>query len=303
MSKNNSSDLSLWDLNIKNSFRDIKLDNFREPQKCNDKLGVWSIKENSSRYYKALMYEFALYLDNLLCIQNKESLIEISKKIKRQNLGNPTTIEYFGENISLDYILAFEELNFCDEVLQASEIICEIGAGFGRTCHSILSIYKIKKYIIIDIPEILNLSKKFLKNVLDKENFEKIIFVDSIDYKSVQKADLIINIDSFQEIPNKAALDYMNWISENANYFFSKNAMGKYNPNDIDLEIRATNEYVSALQMGIMHNRYKLYNTNERTRALEEYFKVFCPKKFKLHKSQRGFGQYLQYQLALFKKN
>ena len=303
MEGKNPLEKSLWDLNLKSKlFNDFKIENFRESQKCNDLLGVWGIKDNSSRYYKALMYEFAFYLENLLSTQKKENLIEILEKIDNQNLGNPSTIKYYGKNISLDYILAIEEISFCDKVLQSSEIICEIGAGFGRTCHSILSIYKIKKYIIIDIPEILNLSKLFLKKVLDKENFKKIIFVDAKDYKSVKKTDLVINIDSLQEIPSEKAFEYLNWISDNAKYFFSKNAMGKYDPNDIDLEIRKTNEYEAALQMGIMQNKYKLYNTDQRKLALEEYLKVFCPNNFKLNKTQRGFGQYLQYQLALFKK-
>ena len=153
-----------------------------------------------------------------------------------------------------------------------------------------------------DIMNCQKLSKIFLKNALDKENFEKIDFVEAMNYKSLQKSDLVINIDSLQEIPNKEALDYLNWISDNAKYFFSKNAMGKYDPNDIDIEIKKTNEYKAALKMGIMQNKYKLYNTDQRKLALEEYLKVFCPNNFKLNKTQRGFGQYLQYQLALFQK-
>lgn len=293
----------MWDLNLKsNLFDNFKLENFREPQRCNDLLGVWSINENSSRYYKALMYEFAFYIENLLKKEKKNSLINILEEINNQNLGNPTTIEYLGISISLDYLLAIEEICFCDEVLKKSEIVCEIGAGFGRTCHSILSIYKIKKYIIIDIPEILNLSKTFLKNALNKENFEKITFLDAKDFKSIKICDLVINIDSLQEIPNDKALDYLKWISEHAKYFFSKNAMGKYNPTDVDIEIKKTNEYKAALQMGIMQNKYKLYNSDERIMAVKEYLKVFCPRNFRLNKSQRGFGQYLQYQLAIFNK-
>ena len=302
MSENNPSDLSLWDLNIKNSFNNFELENFREPKKCNDLLGVWSIKDNSSRYYKALMYEFALYMDNKLKKGSKNSIIEILEKISNQNIGNPTTINYRGKEVSLDYILAIEELNFCDEVLKESETICEIGAGFGRTCHSILSTHDIKEYIIIDIPEVLNISNLFLKRVLKKEIFKKINFIEANNYSSIKKIDLVINIDSLQEIPYKTSLDYFNWISEKGKYFFSKNAMGKYDPNDIDIEITKVNEYKAALKMGIMQKKYKLHNTDERIIAVEEYLKLYCPKNFNLIKSQRGFGQYLQHQLALFKK-
>ena len=42
----------------------------------------------------------------------------------------------------------------------------------------------------------------------------------------------------------------MNWISENAKYFFLK-MQCKYDPNDIDLEIK-TIEYEAALKMGLM---------------------------------------------------
>ena len=107
-------------------------------------------------------------------------------------------------DIDMDYLLSVEEMFFLEDVLIDSKNILEIGAGFGRLVHSIIQNYpNINKYYVVDLDWMLELSSKFLKKVLSSEDFKKVEFVTNTDYMNLEDIDLVINIDSFQEIEEK----------------------------------------------------------------------------------------------------
>lgn len=296
-----STAIPLWD-SVKKLYSDFDINTFRAIGGVNDRLGIWSAFDKSSRYYKALMFEFAMYLENLM-IQSKKTdgLLTLLQKIPNQNIGSPPTIKLGGGcNVSLDYLLAVEEHLFVSDILIDIDHVCEIGAGFGRTCHTFMALSDIAQYTIIDLPEVLALSKAYLSRVLSKEDYLKIRFVSSEDYSSVNNVGLVINIDSLQEMPLQVGQVYLDFASKNATSFFSKNAMGKYSPLDIDLEIKNVNEFSSAIKMGLMSDVVPLFDVAARIEAVKTYHKIFCPNGFDLKKTQRGFGQYLSYELSLF---
>ena len=102
-----------------------------------------------------------------------------------------------------------------------------------------------------------------------------------------------------QEMPSEVVLKYLNWISKKSKYFFTKNVMGKYKPEELDLNIKKESEYKSVLNMGILKNFYPLYHGTEKD-AVNDYQKAYCPKGFKLINNQRGFGQFYLFELALY---
>ena len=104
------------------------------------------------------------------------------------------------------------------------------------------------------------------------------------------------------EMPNEIGLSYLEFISKKAKLFFTKNTIGKYSPNDIDLEITNQSQFDSALEMGLIKERIKMFDSFGRKDAVKLYHKRFCPDKFSLLKTQRGFGQYVLYELSLFGK-
>ena len=53
----------LWKLNLDKNIFYFNLSNFREISGSNNKLGTWDPIENSSRYFKSLLYKFAEELD------------------------------------------------------------------------------------------------------------------------------------------------------------------------------------------------------------------------------------------------
>ena len=300
MTKEIQKPIPLWD-SVKKLFSTFDIHSFREIGGLNDRLGTWGAVDQSSRYYRALMFEFACHLENKLNETNLgNDLTKILKRVENQNFGGPPTICFNGVQLSLDYLLGIEEYLFCNSLLMKVDEICEIGAGFGRTCHTFLSLTELKSYTIIDLPEMLPLSKNYLSAVLSQKQFKKIKFVPATDYQNLRNFDLVINIDSLQEMPIDIGNSYLDFISKKAQYFFTKNALGKYSPSDIDLEIKSASEFEAAMEMGIMTEKYKLFDTQARKRALETYHKKYCPLGFRLIKTQRGFGQYLSYELSLF---
>lgn len=301
----NESNISpLWN-SVKGLYQSFDLNTFRSIGGVNDRLASWSAKDRSTRYYKSLMYEFALYLNEIFEKQNiyEGSRIEdLLPKIHCQNLGSPPTIRFEGFDVSLDYLLGLEEFAFCSDALGKSKSVCEIGAGFGRTCHTLLSLTDVDNYTIIDLPEVLALSKAYLYQVLNEKDFKKITFLSAHNCKSVGYFDLAININSLQEMPNEVGKAYLELIADNARYFFTKNAMGKYSPSNIDLEITNQSEFKSAMQMGLMTDTFGLFDTTSRAEAVKIYHQKFCPSGFSLFKTQRGFGQYFAYELSMFEK-
>ena len=91
--------------------------------------------------------------------------------------GKPRTFNYqiIGRTspTTLRYVKTGAEIVHTFQLKTTSSVV-EIGAGYGRTCHSILSLYpNITEYHIIDFPQMLDLSRAYLKTVGTNENFEK----------------------------------------------------------------------------------------------------------------------------------
>jgi hypothetical protein len=86
--------------------------------------------------------------------------------------------------------------------------IVEIGGGFGGQCKIIHDIGGFKHYSIIDIPECIDLMKKYLSLFSIKE-------VECVNYKKItapQKCDLLISNYAFSEIDREGQLFYIDMI-------------------------------------------------------------------------------------------
>ena len=301
----------LWKLNLDKNFSNFNLSNFREISGSNNKLGTWDPIENSSRYFKSLLYKFAEELDLYQLLSDssdiKPNLVKgrgLSSFLEKLNgtcLGNPVTVNYFNSDISIDYLLSIEEVIFLGDVLKSSRSILEIGAGFGRLPHLILENFPtIQKYVICDIPEMLEVSHSFLNNVLSGDLFKKLVFIENHNFDKVGNIDLSINIDSFQEIDSEIVYDYLEGISVNSKYFFTKNAICKYDPESIDIKLKNKDQLNAALKQGLCLKKIDIFNSSELEKARIDYLNTYKPNNFILIKDQPGYGQYLFYHLALY---
>jgi hypothetical protein len=151
-------------------------------------------------------------------------------KYKFDNLGylSPTQIRY--AKISQDLIETRKSLD--------GFTIIEIGVGnCGQALH-LMSLGTIKSYILVDIPEVLDLGRKILSS---NPNFAKFKFVSAFDNVTLD-SDLIISNYAYSELDLDVQEDYYRRFLSRANsgyllYNYIKNDERNLSADDLMLRI------------------------------------------------------------------
>jgi len=301
---NNFEPSGLWKSILSNNsdkFSKTNLQEFRNIGNINNRLSSWDPQDSSTRYFKTLLMHFLWRLEKEYQRNNTDMESKI-RLIKNQNLGNPVTIKYLNLDISLDYALCLEEILFLNDFLDISKVL-EIGAGCGRTCHSILSLYEnIEQYTICDLPEMLKFSSSYLREVLNESQYKKIKFINNDSIEETSNIDLVININSFQEVEPKVIKNYLSIISSVSKMFFCKNPTGKYDPKSINLEIPNQKEFEYAIKLGLCNDVIDIFDREQLKAASEKYLLNYCPEDFNVIKEEKSY-LWAQHHSVLYKKN
>ncbi len=193
------------------------------------------------------------------------------------NIGSPVSININSAYINIDHFFAVEEALFILEHKSEIKSVVEIGAGFGRTCQALMCIKPtIESYTIIDLPEVLNLSRAYLKKAIP-EFFDKIKFVQcSSDLKNIT-ADLAINIDSFQEMTPETIDSYMKDVISNCDAFYYKNPTGKYLPSNVGLQQVKPEQLKDVYSLGYCRDVFDLFDQATLDRAAKKYLVSYLP--------------------------
>ncbi|OGO54091.1 MAG: hypothetical protein A2Z32_13180 [Chloroflexi bacterium RBG_16_69_14] len=139
-------------------------------------------------------------------------------------LGNPILIRHGRRSISQDLANSALELDAIEEALThslaAGETVIELGAGYGRLAWMALASTPGLRYILVDIPPALAIAEEYLTSLFPQRrafrfrHFDRhediaaelgqaeIVFLtpNQLDAIPPQRADLFINISSFQEM-------------------------------------------------------------------------------------------------------
>ncbi|KPA14892.1 methyltransferase [Candidatus Magnetomorum sp. HK-1] len=259
------------DQNLLTNVSTLDLSKFREPGSINNRLATWDpYDRNSCRYYKNILYN--------LIISMPDKFFYYYKKIGNTNIGNPIFVTVRKIKINFDYTFSVQEILFCEETLKSINTICEIGAGFGRTCHSIIRNFSnIHRYTIIDLPSCLKLSQRYLKKVLDHGEYKKIKFVENDNASEIKSAELFINIDSFAEMDARVVKNYLSLINDKGKYFYSRNTVCKYHPSTIGLTNYDKIQLKNAFSTGLCTEIYDIFNEEELNKARINYNMRYCP--------------------------
>lgn len=135
----------------------------------------------------------------------------------------------------------------------------------------------------------------YLKIVLTKNLFKKIKFISVNELKDM-KVDLIINIDSMQEMHENVVLEYMKYI--NTKNFYCKNTVGKFNPELCGWE-KSENSNM-ALSSGVLKNIINIFCPDELLKSQKQFMIIFLPtKKWKVLKHS-GTSPWSHYYQAIF---
>jgi len=238
----------------------------------NHKLSIWNPHTNGVRYLKELIF----YICTTLSSREWDKL----KKINKKEIGEPYSIRFNNETVCLDYLQAVFEITFIEDDFDFQNTsIIEIGAGYGRTCHAILSNYSIDQYTIIDLKNALDVAKRYLKIVLDKKSYNKIAFVDidQFDDMKSQQYDLCINIDSFSEMDEGTVRLYLKFINQQCEVFFVKNPVGKYMDKSLDTHSEGNEVVKMALTTGLLRDIIDIHDNKEVGRQSKKFINAYCP--------------------------
>jgi putative sugar O-methyltransferase len=237
----------------------------------NFKLSLWNPQTNGVRYLKTLIYNLSASLTK----DNWERIL----KTKNRLVGDPYIITLNDEKICLDYLQAAYELELIANHLLIDGLnVLEIGAGYGRTCHMIVSNHEVKAYCIVDLENCLNLSRRYLREVLDDLNFSKLHFVSVKNVYELEnlRFDLCINIDSFAEMDREVVKYYLHYVDKHCSYLYVKNPVGKYL--DPFLSTYQDNKEIEiALNTGILREVIDIHDNQAVKRQVPKFIQAYRP--------------------------
>jgi putative sugar O-methyltransferase len=221
----------------------------------NFKLTLWDPKHNGVRYLKALTFCLAARLRPV----DRERL----RRIRHRDVGDPITVRYDGEQICMDYLRAVLEVDFIAGSLDLDgKRVVEVGAGYGRTCHAIMSNYDVAGYHIVERDDMLRLSREYLRAVLDDDQFAKLSFhpVSDLGDTFPGEADLCVNIDSFMVMEPSTVRDYLSLIDERCRHFYVNGPVGKYQDKNLDNHSQGADLVAKAMSSGLLRDVLDIYD-------------------------------------------
>lgn len=270
-----SDNSKLWEALASSKFASIDdafLADFRAPGAPAQRTNAWDPFEKSTRYYKFLLFKVAHLMG--------DQFFDLHGRLRNTLVGQPPTVRVRGQEITCDYLMATEEFLFISNAVPVMEIrrVVEIGAGFGRTCHAFTTFLPdLESYTIVDLPEMLELSRAYLRKT-QPEAFEKIRFVDwrDRDQWADVPTDLVININSFQEMSEQTIRAYLDFVDRQARFFYVKNPVCKYKPSVMGLDVDEIKLY-DAFSLGLCREVADIYDDRDLERCRIQYTAAYMP--------------------------
>ena len=252
---------------------DTFLQTFRRPGGANSRLAAWDPFDRSMRYFKFLLYTAAQ--------RQPERFFTLYRRLGKVDIGEPVAVALHGCDINIDYFLSVDEFLFLESAIDLGTVrsVIEIGAGFGRTCHTLLcAAGALEQYCIVDLPEVLELSRRVLNQVVPM-HYHKIRFVDATAEENWNglTADLAINIDSFQEMLPRTIDSYMGRLVSNARLLYVKNPIGKYDPTNVGLADVDPQKVRDVFSLGYCREVIDIFNDVALASARYRYLDAYRP--------------------------
>ena len=177
------------------------------------------------------------------------------------------------------------------QLLDGLRSVVEIGAGYGALSANLFKLGIVKRCVIIDLPEVLEISRRWISFVLKSEGLGHIEFtsysdqelsehglkdidgfhfVSQINFNKLSKpisTDLVININSFCEMSETQVDNYINGKKISYKYLYSSNRDRQF----MNLEIGSLLEIFK--KNGLVWPNYSELSRNELS-ALKKYVYV-----------------------------
>jgi putative sugar O-methyltransferase len=186
--------------------------NFKREKNYNEIL-EHSTFEEGKKYIKFIQRDNPSFLNKINSFKEND-LIGRPKKYYYPEIKikiSPTTLRYI--KVASDLKKYFKNLNLN---------IIEIGCGYGGQFLIISKIFKIKSYLLIDLPIVNKLIAKYLKYNQIKYNYK---IKDINEIKNNTQKDLVISNYAFSELPTKIQIFYLeNIIKKSKHGYMTMNS-------------------------------------------------------------------------------
>lgn len=135
--------------------------------------------------------------------------------------GSPLYLMLDGKRISQDVMFSardYQAISQCCDLEKAATII-ELAGGYGRTAYYLLTKHPQVRYILVDVPPILDIAQRYLTSQFPNRDLQFLLpeQVASIKNHSV---DIAFSIDSLGQIDNQYMRDYLDHLHRVAKKFF-----------------------------------------------------------------------------------
>lgn len=171
--------------------------------------------------------EFAVGEIALKSIDNlgkREEFIELLPLFREnEKIGNPQFLFFEGIGKVAPSTIRYANTYFeIRKLLKKSVLkkIVEIGGGYGGLCKILSSVYNFQTYILVDLPEVIELCKKYLSNFKELNGKIKFVYVSEIDNIDFSGTDLVIADSSLSECNLQTQLLYTKKILSNSKYIY-----------------------------------------------------------------------------------
>lgn len=239
----------------------------------NYKLALWDPGTNGVRYLKTLLYDLAGRMSE----KNWEQLC----RIENRDIGDPLTVRRGGQPVCMDYLQAVHELDFIEQHVSLDDAhVLEIGAGYGRTCHAVMSNHHVSRYLIVDLENSLTLAHNYLERVMDADRFSRIEFIPAQDVEYAlndSRFDLCVNVDSFAEMDPETVHAYLGLVDACCDHFYVNNPVGKYLDKSLDGHSQGEEVVRYALSTGPLREVIDIYDDLAVESRSETYVAVYRP--------------------------
>ncbi|TCP53442.1 putative sugar O-methyltransferase [Tamaricihabitans halophyticus] len=239
----------------------------------NFKLALWDPAANGVRYLKSLIYHMGMSL-------SEDNMARLGR-IKHRELGDPIAIRCRGELMCIDYLLAVHELDFLSpHVPLDGARVLEIGAGFGRSCHAMMSNHDIASYTIVDLDNTLALSRSYLSKVLTHDQLDRVRFVTLDEVEALfatAEFDLCVNIDSFAEMTEETVYSYLSAIDTTGAWFYCVQPVAKYLDPTLDNHSQGAELVDLALSTGLLRDVIDISDLEQISAQVPKLLEAYRP--------------------------
>lgn len=200
------------------------------------------------------------YLNRIKSTHDLSVVNDYLSKFKENDIyGQPTIFNYdiLGDICpnTIHYISTVMDIYTKFPNTQFNKVV-EIGAGFGALCKIFSSVYNFNEYIIVDLPDVVKLCKKYLSNFKELDNRVKFVSCEDINDIDFSNTDLCISEAALAECGYDTQQMYIEKIiNKSSKLYITYNTLHITNSKDsFDYLISNTNHKNHSNEMNPMNS-------------------------------------------------